>query len=338
MKELIQCTTSHRNFQRWLNCGSYPITFLDRDNNPVCPLIQLEKSKEVTYLYHAILRDNSITWDYAPQFIGAYQRMNGSLYLTRGFLASRECVRAELAHTEAKNDLIVKDEIIARVNQYTADAIGGSRKNLSVTEITGEYASRELAEYLEYAAASEAERLLFEGQKPNSQFHPGYTLKELTESTFLAYIQNPEQFIQRKAERYIKDYQEEFLLQFLKKDALLAEYQALVQDTSNPLHRMKAITEAVRDSGAKNVTVTIRRNEQELTFKMEAGHLMGIRNFYSADHIDAADRKEFIRKFGHFSVIQPEEITKITYGKKTIYEAAINQIEEMADIKMGGMA
>lgn len=332
MNELIQCTTSHRNFQRWLGCGSYPITFLDRDDNPVCPLIQLEKSKEVSYLYHAILRGDSITWDYDPQFIGAYNRTNQSLYLTRGFLSSSECARTELAHTEAKNNPTVKDEIIAKVSQCVEDTIGGRRENLSVTEITGEYASRELADYLEYGASSEAEDRFFEGREPDGQFHSGYTLKELSESAFLAYAQDPEQFIQKEAERYLQDNQETFLLQFLKHDALTAEYQALVQDTANPLHRAKAITEAVEGSGAKTVTVTIQKDNQKLEFKVEADHLAGQRSFYTPSHIVAAtERREFEQRFGRWASFKPDEITKITYGKNTIYEAPPAPAEEMAE-------
>lgn len=339
MKELIQCTTSHRNFQRWLERGSYPITFLDRDDNPVCPLIQLEKSKEVSYLYHAILRGDSITWDYAPQFIGAYNRTNRSLYLTRGFLCSSECARTELAHTGAKNNPTVKDEIIAKVSKRVEDAIGGSRENLSVTEVTGEYASKELAEYLEYGASSEAEDRFFEDRAPDGQFRSGYTLKELSESAFLSYAQDQEKFIQKEAERYLQDNQEAFLLQFLKNDALMAEYQTLVQDTANPLHRAKAITEAVIGSGAKAVTVTIQKNDQEFAFKVEADHLAGQRSSYNSSRIvAAADRREYERRFGRFVCFKAEEITKITYGKNTIYEAPPTPAEAMAeDIMMGGM-
>lgn len=340
MKELVQCTTFHRNFKRWLGYASHPITFLDRDDNPVCPLIQLEKSKGVSYLYHAFLRDDSITWDYAPQFIGAYHRMNRSLYLTRDFLCSNECARAELADSKAKYSPTVKDEIITKVSQRVADAIGGSRENLSITEITSEYSARELAEYLEYGASSEAEDRFFSGREPDGQFQPGYTLKELSESAFLAYMQDPEQFIQKETERYLQDNQEAFLLQFLKNDALMAEYQALVQDAANPLHRAKAIAEAVEGSGAKTVTVTILKDDQELAFKVEADHLVGQRTFYTPDHIvDAAGRREFEEKFGRFVCFKPDEITKITYGRSTIYEALSAPAEEMdQDIGMGGMS
>lgn len=75
----------------------------------------------------------------------------------------------------------------------------------------------------------------------------------------MAWLQDPEGFIETEAEQYIKINQEKFLLQFLKDDALLAEYQALMQDTENPIHRMKAITEALKASGAKTVTVTVEK-------------------------------------------------------------------------------
>ena len=64
-------------------------------------------------------------------------------------------------------------------------------------------------------------------------------------------ISDPELFVQTEAEQHIKNNQEKFLLQFLKNDALLAEYQALMQDTGNPIHRMKAITDAVKGSRSR---------------------------------------------------------------------------------------
>ena len=54
--------------------------------------------------------------------------------------------------------------------------------------------------------------------------------------------------------------------------------------------------------------------------------------------LDAADRQEFERLFGRGANYCAEDITRITYGKKTLYEAPPIQAEDMAErIEMGGM-
>lgn len=154
----------------------------------------------------------------------------------------------------------------------------------------------------------------------------------------MAWLQDPEGFIETEADQHIKINQEKFLLQFLKDDALLAEYQALMQDTENPIHRMKAITEALKASGAKTVTVTVEKDGMELTFKTAANSLTGHRNYYSTYDIPAQDRREFEQLFGRSANYCAEDITRITYGKKTLYETPPIQAEDMAErIEMGGM-
>ena len=125
----------------------------------------------------------------------------------------------------------------------------------------------------------------------------------------------------------------------MKDDALLAEYQALVQDTGNPLHRVKAISEAIKASGAKTVPVTVQRDGEALSFRTGTTPLRGRYNSYSASHIGIADRREFERLFGRYADYHAEEITKITYGRHTIYEAPAVQIEDYGNtgMTMGGM-
>ena len=65
---------------------------------------------------------------------------------------------------------------------------------------------------------------------------------------------------------------------------------------------------------------------------------MGHKNRYSTYDIPASDRREFERTFGRYSDYSAEDVTKITYGRNTIYEAPSVQAEEMEPMmQMGGM-
>ena len=256
MKDLVQCTVSRDDFQRWLDWGNAPLTICTGEK-AVTMLLKIEK-KPVDYLYQtAVEADGSISWNSGLTFCGVHR---------------------------------------------------------------------------------EALDRFFGGNEPDGQFHSGYALDQLPEAAFIAWLQDPEGFIETGAEQYIKTNQEKFLLQFLRNDALLAEYQALIQDLNNPLHRVKAISEAIKTSGAKTVTVTVQKKGEELSFRTGTTPLRGRYNSYSTSHIAAADQAELERLFGRHVNYTAGDITRITYGRNTIYEAPPLQAEEMAEgMKMGGM-
>ena len=264
-----------------------------------------------------------------------YDTENQALYLTEDTLASL---------TNGQFPLVVGigpsavEEICDGINRRVEDTIANDRNNLSMREITNGMTLRDLQYYQEYGAKQDAVQQIFEGSAPDGQFHSDYTMDRLSEPAFLAYLQDPEGFVRTEAKKYIKANQERFLLQFLKNDALLAEYQALAADAADPIHRMKAITDAVKASGAKTVTVTVEKEGQELTFKTRADSLVGHPSYYSTYYIPASDRREFEKLFGRHADYTAEDVTRITYGRNIIYEAAPAQTEELAEeTGMGGM-
>ena len=233
----------------------------------------------------------------------------------------------------------VVDEICGKVNQRVEETIANDRNNLSVREVIGWQAAKELNDYLEEGAHREALDRFFNNSEPDGQFYSGYTMDNLPEAAFMAWLQDPEGFIQTEADQHIKVNQEKFFVQFLKNDALVAEYQAIVQDTDSPLHRVKAISEAIKDSNAKTVTVTIHKDGEELTFRTGTTPLRGRYNSYNTSHIAAADRHEFEQLFGRNADYCAEDITRITYGKGTLYEAPAIQSEDMTEgMMMGGIS
>lgn len=335
MKDLIQCSIARDDFLRWLELGHAPFTVWQGEK-AAATLIRLEKKPSVDYLYRSGMgQDGSISWNNGLSFCGVYDMQNRALYLEKDAL---KCFMEGRYPFIAEAGSSTVEEICGRVNRRVEEIIGNDRSNLPVREIADTLMLRDLQYYQEYGAKEEAVRCLFGGRVPDGQFHSSYTLDTLPEAAFLAYIQDPEGFIQTEANIHIKTNQEKFLLQFMKNDASLAEYQALMQDTGNPIHRMKAITEAVKASGAKTVTVTVQRDGKELAFKTAASSLTGHRNFYSTLDIPAMDRREFEWLFGRYSDYKAEDITRITYGRNTIYEAPPVQTEELAEsLEMGGM-
>ena len=323
MKDLVQCTVSRNNFQRWLDWGNAPLTICTGEK-AITMLLKIEK-KPVDYLYQsAVEADGCIPWKNGLTFCGVHDIRNHTLYLTESLTAVLTDGQSPFA---VRAILSVVNEICGRINRRVEESIANSRDNLSVQDITGWKAARELKDYVEDGAHREALDRFFGGNKPDGQFHSGYALDQLPEAVFMAWLQDPEGFIEAETEQYIKINQEKFLLQFLKNDTLLVEYQALIQDPDNPLHRVKAISEAIKTSGAKTVTVTVQINGKELSFRTGTTQLRGRYNSYSTCHIAAADRKEFEQLFGRFVNYTAEDITRITYGRNTIWIIFIKPLQ-----------
>ena len=335
MSDLFQSTVGRDEFQQWLGLGTAPFTIWQGEK-AVVTLSRLEKNPSVDYLYRiGVGKDNSISWNSSMLFCGVYDREHRALYLTQDSQRILMDGKFPLV-TEAGPSMA--EEISRRVNERVESTIANDRNNLSQREITGWQASHDLEYYRDHGVKESVIRQFFSNQEPDGQFHSDYKLDELPETAFIAYITDPDLFVQTEAEQYIKNNQEKFLLQFLKTDALLAEYQALMQDTDNPIHRMKAITDAVKGCGAKTVTVTVQKDGQELTFKAAANSLTGHRNYYSTSEIPASDRRGFERLFGRYADYNAEDIVKITYGRNTIYDAPATPVEEMGPtMQMGGM-
>lgn len=335
MKDLVQCAVTFYGLQQWLEAGTAPLT-IHYDEKDTLMFTRLERASNVSYLYSVPLDQNGhVSWQDGLMFCGVYDTQHSALYLTRSALHSIAKGQTRFAEESISS---MAEEISSRINQRVEDIIANDRNNLTVQTITSWQAARELKDYLEDGAHREALDRFFGGNEPDGQFHSGYVLDRLPEAAFMAWLQDSEGFIQTEADQYIKVNQEKFLLQFLKNDALLKEYQTLVQNPDSPLHRVKAISEAIKSSGAKTVTVTVQKDGEELSFRTGTTPLRGRYNSYSTSHITAADRQEFERLFGPHTNYTAEDITRITYGKRTIYEAPSAQMEELSMCQgMGGM-
>lgn len=262
MKKLFLCSGIREDFQRWLGCGVGPLTITQRGQAAVT-LNSLPKTERIDYLYCAAAESGGITWDNDLKFFGVYDHRDGSLYMTLDSLRS-DAVKDMVAPMEA--DALTMDEIInAAVNRRVEETIANDRNNLPVTELTSTMALHDLKEYQLCGAKEKAVDLFFSGEKPDEQFHSSFVLEGPQEAAFIAYITDPELFVEDEAEMYLKVHGETLLLNFLKNDALLAEYQTLMQDTHDPIHRVKGIRDAVIGWKAKTVCVTIRKDGQELT-------------------------------------------------------------------------
>ena len=331
MSQQKQAPLPRQEFQEWLENAAVPVLVLQKGKH-LGSVVKVPATPEIDYHFGCeTFYGERISWSDRLEFCGLYDRQHQALHLLDDPLPN---FVSGLTEEECQDSTAFGKRIAQEVDRYVEAAISNERSRLSVRELTSERNINSYRYYKGTEAGREAASLVFSGEKPDVQFHSEY-YTSLTEDTLLSYLKSPEDYIKTTAEQYMRDNQEEFLAQFLKKDALLAEYQMLSQDSDAPVYRMRAITDALQKSGAKTVNVTVQKDGVELTFKTSAESLKGLKSQYSTWYIAPSDRLRFRHLFGAGSDYSAEDIIRIAYGRSTLYEAPSAPAE---DIEMQGMS
>ncbi len=305
-------------FTQWLASGDGSACHLQVGRDWYI-ILRVEKNADFDYLFSEYqYRETGLTRQCTFDYSGIYCKRDGLIYNGQYNLRDVYGENVENRSAEKLSELLQKE-----VRQLVERRIGNDRRNLRVTEITGERDLRELESYSKYSAAGGARNIyLLGGDISDIAFRCHYEPDRWTEDSLLLYILDPDGYTQREAEAYLEAAQEEMLLQFLENDALLAAYEALVENPENPIHIVKKIMDAMNATCAKTVNVTIRKDGEEFTFKTEAGELRrDCTSHYSSWNMVAADRRAFEKRFGRSADYTPEEIVRITYARNVLYEA-----------------
>lgn len=240
---------------------------------------------------------------------------------------------------EMKENEMLED-LNAHVNASVERILAGDRTKLPVTNVTSEALMQELADYRKSGARADAVQQFMSGrERKRASFVSCYHVDHLAGDSMAAYLEDPDKYIEAQAEDYIKNSGEKLLVQFLKSDALAAELAQINSEADSPLHRMRAITNALYQSRAETVCVTIQKDGELLSFQAPVRTLEGYQESYSAWEITAPDRKDFARLIGEQGTYQAEDIVQITDGQSVLYTAPAHQTQDMAeDAAMGGMS
>ena len=304
-------------FVSWLN-DVRSNQYVARNGEAVYRIIKVRANDDFDYLYYQGPAYNELP-SHMEHFIyaGILRRKNGVLYDTKyeiAFLAGQD-ERSRCRHQ-------LRQKLSWDVQRLVEDTIAHDRRNLRVTKLSDPDLRWRLEMCLEYQAKTRARRRFLDNKDftPPS-FQCEYAAENWTDASLLDYIADPEGYTAREAARYMETHQEEMLLDFLCNDLELAEYQAIIDDTENPVYLVKKIKAAVIDTPAKTVNVTIFKDGEEFSFKTEAKDLRcDTRKYYDSWYIVSADRRKFEARYGRYANYYPQEIVRITYGKKVLYE------------------
>jgi len=224
-----------------------------------------------------------------------------------------------LIDLEKRSRASLKATLQAEVCAVVEAAIDNDRRNLN-ERILSEYEDKQLSYYDEHGAAAMARRAYLADVDGSFPFRCGYEISGWEDNSLLDFISDPAAFVQREAEKYINEHQEDMLRLFITNDMLRKEYLAIMSDPQHQAHYVKRIIEATSGTQAKTFCLTIRKDGKELTFKVRGDQFRFYNDYYTAYYIAASDRKKYEKLFGHKDYY-PKEIVRIEYNRVVLYQA-----------------
>lgn len=305
-------------FRAWLDGNDYK-PFVIGKNNGGNLYVKIPRGDDFDYLLEDYLEaDLNVDRQIKLKYCGIYHKSEHKLYDARGWFKT---IDPTLEADHGISDMT--DEVRDRVRELIENRLQGDIRNLDVQTLSTKKLRLDLQYAEQYGAAERARKLfLLHAEPEDVHFECEYDFGRWTDTLLLEYITNRDAFCQDQADSYWAEHQEDMCLQFMIDDVVRNELAVINALDDSPLHRIRAISEAVTDVSASTVTVTIYKDGNELTFRSDASQLRcDPGNHYSLWFLPAKDRAEFRALFGPGADFSPEDITQITYYGKTIYEA-----------------
>ena len=235
------------------------------------------------------------------------------------------------------------------IDEYISDFV---IKNAEEYRELGQEKYKELDSWRKAGATKEIESNFIEDIVPivkmasaGSAYKIRYSEEYNNKNIIIDYLDNPKKLVEDYAVKFINENKEE-----LGKDLLVYEYQLeyldkIKENKDNEfdyIYTNKKILESIKDLDAKNITITINYNNNEITFKYDFNRLLS--ELKNADYkgYEYSSSYEKVRDFLKENNIKDERgyqeddfkfanITSITYGKKVIYQNEISKEDKELD-------
>lgn len=211
------------------------------------------------------------------------------------------------------------DSLIEEAEAAVADAIFEivAGRPVPITEDSEPIGARDREYYLEHLVNYEARRAFYDGVE-QIEYHPQPPVEQNTKNV-MHMVEDMEGFVEMRAYNFVRT-QAAYINQRLWEISVAQEKLEELRRMPGLHHTTLAIANSV-SSNMKTVTVFLRKEETEITVKMSTPALRNAETrYYSTYNMDAPGRREFEKTFGRSAELLPQDILRITYGKKVLYE------------------
>lgn len=297
-----------------------------RKGDKVITVIRVPYDDDFDYLFYQDNYSGQSLTHSIMTYCALYDKQNGLLYDLHPPL------RGQLDAIDSDKMLInVESDLINDVRTTIERVVDNNINNLPSLYFSDDRYYQRLEDFRESYVDSAVKKMFLNNQSADDiQYNCEFSLKGSKDSLILRYLKYPQPTVEEAATEYWKDHQDDILLQLYKNGILRTKLSELEADLDNPLHKQRTIINALRDSGAKTVNVTVQKDGRSFTFKYAADRLSRYANSdYGTWEMSPKDRQGYEECFGRYSSFHPEDITEITYRGKTIYEAdSLEQTED----------
>lgn len=202
--------------------------------------------------------------------------------------------------------------VSARIAEMVHDA------PVPVTEEAEEI--RDEREYYQKYALPRETRECFFGDAKRLHYQPHYHVSDPSTAEIAAILNHFEDAVNARAKAFICKKARE-INERLWQIGLLRDEVARMEATPGEHHARRAIMRSVADRNMKTVNLEIRKGDESTIIKIETSALRCMDNsYYSPWRMDAPSRYKLVERFGRNTEVFPEDVVKITYGRKVLYE------------------
>lgn len=292
-------------------------------------IIRVPYDDDFDFLFHQnSYNGEPLTVNANMAYCGIYNKLDGQLYDVKfplkGKLDDMDSTKSMLDIEQQFND---------DVRAFIEGVVGNDVDHLRSPSFEDAKYDNRLDDFRRNYADSIVTRMYLGGDSADDvRFQCGYYLDRSSSALMLRYLKYHDAMVEEAATGYWQTHQDDMLLELRKNEIIREKLRVLEANPNHPLHKQKAVMDAVKDSGAKTVNVTIIKGGEEYSFKYSADRLSRyMEGKYSAWDMPSKDRDGFYERFGRYSDFTPEDITEISYRGKTLYEADSLMPDESAD-------
>ncbi len=300
-----------------------------RNGDYVDTVIRVPYDDDFDFIFHQnSYNGEPLTVNANMAYCGIYNKLDGQLYDVKFPL------KGKLDDMDsAKSILDIEQQFNDDVRAFIEGVVGNDVDHLRSPSFEDAKYDNRLDDFRRNYADSIVTRMYLGGDSADDiRFQCGYYLDRSSSALMLRYLKYRDATVEEAATGYWQTHQDDMLLELRKNEILREKLRVLEANPNHPLHKQKAVMDAVKDSGAKTVNVTIIKGGEEYSFKYSADRLSRyLDGRYSAWEMPPKDRDGFYERFGRYSDFTPEDITEISYRGKTLYEADSLMPSESAD-------
>lgn len=325
---------NEEDFISWLNNDDRQEPFITNEGDYKNYFLKIPISNQFVYVYRQSCHNGKGIERYTSfNYAGFYNKANEMIYDSNyrfADLSEKHIYKLGVGE--------IYDKFEDDVRRFIKQTVESNRDYYQSLELSAE-GKEELQRYEEHCLAQAARKAYLQGiSSEDITYDVRYycNFSKRNDNALLEIIAGPQKFIQREAEKYLRENEEDIVLERRTAALTKAAVQALELEEDGPIQRIKRIRDAIEKSGAQSVKVTINKDGEEFTFKTSANELARDPfHYYGSYYIAAEDRKLFEQKFGRNSHYTPEEIVDISYRGKSIYSAEPYDPEQSESAGLG---